>query len=141
MKFNPNRETMASHLLTFDKLIRELRATGTKLEETDQVCHLLLTMPAEFNHVVTAIETLSAENLTIGFVKNRLMDEEARRLDLGKKKQPSAEPLNVFSGHSSKSNSAGYTSKGGRNKFKFQCHKCGGFCALIVRERTTLRTK
>lgn len=70
MKFNPNREMMANHLLMFDKLIRKLRATGAKLEETDLVCHLLLTMPTEFNHAFTAIETLSAEKLTIGFVKN-----------------------------------------------------------------------
>lgn len=127
MKFHPNRETMANHLLTFDKVIRELRATGAKLEETDLVCHLLLTMPTEFNHVVTVIETLSTENLTIGFVKNRLMDEEVKRMDLGKKKQVSAEPSNAFSVRSNKFNTTENTSKGGENKFKIQCHKCGGF--------------
>lgn len=127
-KYNPNRKTMANHLLMFDKLIRELRATGAKLEETDLVCHLLLTMPTEFNHVVTAIETLSAENLTIGFVKNRLLDEEAKLQDHGKKKQASVEPLNAaFIGHSNKLNTIGHTSKGGGNKFKFQCYKCGGY--------------
>lgn len=126
MKFHPNRETMANHLLAFDKVIRELRATGAKLDETDLVCHLLLTMPAEFNHVVTAIETLSAENLTIGFVKNRLMDEEVKRMEFSKKKQVSLEPSNAFSVRSNKVNSTENTPKGGGNNFKIRCHKCGG---------------
>lgn len=127
MKFHPNRETMANHLLAFDKVIRELRATGAKLEETDLVCHLLLTMPVEFNHVVTAIETLSAKNLTIGFVKNRLMDEEAKRLDFGKKRQIPLEPSNAFSVRSNKFNSTKDTPKGGGNNFKIKCHKCGDY--------------
>lgn len=126
MKFHPNRETMANHLLAFDKVIRELRATGAKLDETDLVCHLLLTMPAEFNHVVTAIETLSAEKLTIGFVKNRLMNEEVKRTEFSKKKQVSLEPSNAFSVLSNKFNSTENTPKGGGNNFKIKCHKCGG---------------
>ncbi|KMQ83135.1 copia protein [Lasius niger] len=44
MKYSTS-ETMGNHFLKFDKLIRELRSTGAKLEDTDVVCHLLLTMP------------------------------------------------------------------------------------------------
>lgn len=67
MKFNAANDTLSSHLLKFDKLIRELRSTGAKLEESDIVCHLLLTMPAEYDTVVTAIETLSMRQLNISF--------------------------------------------------------------------------
>lgn len=38
-------------------------------------------MPSEYDNVVTAIETLAVENLTLGFVKNRLMDIESRMND------------------------------------------------------------
>lgn len=79
MKYNASSQTMESHFLNFDKLVRNLRSTGGTLEETDVVCHLLLTLPVEYNVVVTALETLSQENLTLPFVKNRLLDEESKR--------------------------------------------------------------
>ena len=78
MRFNPQKETLANHFLVFDKLIRELKSTGATVEETDIVCHLLLTMPHEYESVVTAIETLSMNDLKISFVKNRLLDQEAK---------------------------------------------------------------
>lgn len=60
MKYSMS-ETMGDHFLKFDKLIREFRSTGAKLEDTDVVYHLLLTMPKEYDVVVTAIETLSTD--------------------------------------------------------------------------------
>lgn len=72
-------ESMASHFLKFDKLVRELKSTGATLEETDIVCHLLLTMPEEYGMVVTALETMSSGQLTLSFVKTRLLNEEAKR--------------------------------------------------------------
>lgn len=78
MRYNP-KESMASHFLKFDKLVRELKSTGATLEETDNVCHLLLTMPEEYNMVVIALETMSNGQLTLSFVKTRLLDEEANR--------------------------------------------------------------
>jgi hypothetical protein len=70
---------MSTHFLNFDKLIRELKSTGAMVEQTDVVCHLLLTLPSEYDAVVTALETLSPDLLKISFVKNRLLDEEAKR--------------------------------------------------------------
>lgn len=55
MRYTPT-ETKASHFLKFDKLVRELKLIGVNLNETDIVCHLLLTMPEEYK-VVTALET------------------------------------------------------------------------------------
>lgn len=85
IKFDVGKENLSSHFLEFDKLIRELKTTGAKFEETDIVCHLLLKMPSEYDHVVTAIETLSSDNLNLSFVKSRLLDEEAKRV--GSKKR------------------------------------------------------
>ncbi|KAF2895226.1 hypothetical protein ILUMI_10949 [Ignelater luminosus] len=76
MKFDSTNDTLANHFLKFDKSIRDLRSTGATLEETDIVCHLLLTMPNEYEVVVTALETLSKQDLTLNFVKNRLLEEE-----------------------------------------------------------------
>lgn len=68
-------ELLTNNFLKFDKLIRELCSTSY-IE-----CHLLLTMPEEYDIVVTAKETLSFEHLTVSFVKNRLLDEESKRKD------------------------------------------------------------
>lgn len=84
MKFDAKNDTLANHFLRFDKLIRNLRSSGGKLEEIDIVCHLLLTMPPEYDNVVIAIETLATDNLSIAFVKNRLLDEETKRHDTKK---------------------------------------------------------
>jgi len=35
-------------------------------------------MPSEYENVVTALETLSSENLTLSFVKNHLHDEKLK---------------------------------------------------------------
>lgn len=58
MKFKPSIESLSSHFLKFESLVRELKSTGANMEETDVVCHLLLTMPFEYDVVVTALETI-----------------------------------------------------------------------------------
>lgn len=78
-----NDTSLEAHFVRFDELIRQLKSARAKLEKEDMVCHLLLTMPETNNNVVTAIETLSTDKLTIEFVKGRLLDEEAKKKNNG----------------------------------------------------------
>lgn len=71
--------TLQQHFLAFDKVVREYRATGATLDDLDVVCHLLLTLSPSYAGVVTALETMPEENLSIEFVKCRLLDEETKR--------------------------------------------------------------
>lgn len=127
MKFDTGHETLANHFLKFDKIVRQLRSTGATLEETDIVCHLLLTMPSEYNTVVTAIETLSMENINLSFVKNRLLDEESKWNDSRKKSHSEVNPLTAFASRPGKSfaNKNKESRTKGNGRFPFRCHFCG----------------
>lgn len=68
---------LQDHFMKFDSLIRDLEATGTKLDEDDKVCHLLLTMTEKYQTVITVLET-SLTTLTLDFVKGKLLDAELK---------------------------------------------------------------
>jgi len=80
MKYNES-DDMIKHFLQFDKTVRELKSTGAKMEDLDVVVHLLLTLPKSYNNLVTALETMDQDKLSLEFVKTRLMDEHNKRKD------------------------------------------------------------
>ncbi|KAK9709993.1 Zinc knuckle [Popillia japonica] len=69
-------EKLEDHFFKFDTIIRELKESGSNIDESDKVCHLLLSLPSKFDTVVTALETIPA--VKIDFVKSRLLDEEIK---------------------------------------------------------------
>lgn len=109
MKYNTN-DDITNHFLHFDRKIRELKSTGAKMEELDVVVHLLLTLPKEYDNLVTALETMDQEKLSLDFVKTRLMDEYNKRTGRSS---------------SSKSSEPGAMSaKAGRKSSEIICYQC-----------------
>lgn len=70
-------EKLEDHFLNFDTVIRELDNVDCKVEETDKVCHFLLSLNDNYDSVITAIVTLNTD-VTMDFVKSRLLDEELK---------------------------------------------------------------
>ena len=70
------RDKLEDHFLKFDSIIRELEDLGSKIDDSDKVCHLLLSLSKEYDTVITALETLP--DIKIDFVKARLLDEEMK---------------------------------------------------------------
>lgn len=73
--------SLREHFLEFDKLVREYKATGGKIEDEDIICHLLLSLNSSYATLVTALETMPESCLTVDFVKSRLLDEETKQQD------------------------------------------------------------
>lgn len=71
-------ESMETHLCKFDDMVRQVKSTGSRLEVDLLACLLLLSLPESYNTIVTTIETLSGEKITVDFVKNRLLNEDLK---------------------------------------------------------------
>lgn len=80
------------HFLNFDRKIRDLKSIGATMEEMDVICHLLLTLPKSYDNLRTAMETMNPRDLTLDFVKSRLLDEHGKR-NINDSSSKSNEPL------------------------------------------------
>lgn len=72
---------LESFIMEFDDLIRKLSDADAPLEEMEKVCSFLLAMPKTYEYIVASIETMMCkEEVTLDFVKERLLDEERKKL-------------------------------------------------------------
>ncbi|KAJ8883838.1 hypothetical protein PR048_015693 [Dryococelus australis] len=78
MKFKPKEKLEHNFLRCFQGLVPDMENAGAKLDDRDKICHLFLTLGDNFNAVITAIETMK-QDLTMEFVKCRLLEEEIKR--------------------------------------------------------------
>lgn len=69
-------DSLEDHFLNFDTIARQLEEFGTKLNESYKVCYLLLSLPREYETVITALETY--QDIKLDFAKTILLDEELK---------------------------------------------------------------
>lgn len=122
MKFNDNG-SLEKHFLEFDKNIRELKNCGANLEEADIICHLLLTLPKSFDVIVTALDTMADDKMTLNFIKGKLLDHQLKRKAPEKTEKA---VTTAFTGHA---------------KNKIKCYACGKLGHKIINCRAYLNKK
>lgn len=121
-----DNESLENHFIKFDEIIRELKAVGANLEETDIVCHLLLTLPKSFDNICTALETMESSKLTLEYVKSKLLDQEVkRRMNVESKNEPSAAFGMNTNKYKKQSKPKQHVVEEKKDYFKFNCHGCG----------------
>lgn len=59
--------------------MRQLKATGSKVDEQDAVCNLLLTLPKSYETIVTVIENMPQDKISYEVVKSKLRAEAEKR--------------------------------------------------------------
>lgn len=135
----PSDMPLLQHFIIVDDMLSELLAAGAKLDEMDKVSHLLITLPSSNDCIVTAIETLSDENVSLAFVKTRLIDQEVKikneNNDTSKKvlSVMAQKKNNVFKNRSFKKrlNNQQNTFKGKQNN-RIKCHHC--HCVTVAKK-------
>lgn len=120
MKYNES-EPLQDHFLRFDRLVREMKGAGARMEEEDVICHLMITMPESYDAVTTAMEAVS-DRLTMDLVRRNYLDVEAKRR--GQRVETDSNEA-AFSGKSSKQGKLKCFNCGGVGHKKFQCPKRG----------------
>ena len=78
MKFLDN-QNMESHINSLIMLGEQLKAAGEKLNDSDIVATLLSSLPSTYDPLITALEARDEADLTLEFVKGRLLHEERRK--------------------------------------------------------------
>lgn len=68
-------DKLQDHFIKFDNIMTSLESMGSKIDESDKVCHLLLTMNEDYDNVL--LETMD-KDLDINFVKAKLLDAEMK---------------------------------------------------------------
>lgn len=109
---------MEQHIATMQELVDKLTALGEEIKDHFFVAILLSSLPETYGTLITALESRPEAELTLDFVKGKLLDEYRRR-----KGVPDLDNDNTAM-KASQNNSA--TSEKGQ-KMCFFCHKIGHF--------------
>lgn len=122
MKFNPS-ESLNSFLTEFEKTVHELKNSGGQIQNSEVITQLLSAMPESYQSVTTAIDVLfcqEEDRITLDFVKNKLLMEEARQCKNKSEKEGNVQ--HAFAGFQRKPTVKSIF----KNKdFPFKCYNCG----------------
>lgn len=76
------KKPLQDHFMEFESLVRSMKDAGIESDQSEMICNLLLSMPKSYDLVVSSLETMvhcSDQDLTLEFVKSRLLSEETKK--------------------------------------------------------------
>lgn len=121
-------DDVATHISKLEGIAQKLKDMNVAISDDMLITKILLTLPAEYRHFISAWESLSEESRTITTLTSRLMVEECR-MGLGNLTVVKSEPSEAFFAKQNKPNSGATKKnqpkgKSNGNK-KGNCFKCG----------------
>lgn len=126
-----DKNSLNTFLTEFEQTVSELRNSGGTIQNCEIVTQLLSAMPESYQSVTTAIDVLFCQNeekISLDFVKNKLLMEEARQKKNRMEHETSEQQ--AFAGYRKQkfgnNTKSGATAREGKNtEFKFRCYGCG----------------
>lgn len=74
--YNPFQERFEDFCVKFDRIIRDFRQAGESCDDESVVIQFLLSMPTEYDSVVTALRTVATSKLTLEGVRQHIEEFE-----------------------------------------------------------------
>lgn len=105
-------DSVTGHLVKFENLIRKLKLSGATIVENDILAQLFMTLPSKFDALITALQTIDEQDLTLNLVKERLLLEEIKLSDRQEHESSDLHESSVFAT---------------KKKVKGKCFKCNKF--------------
>ena len=119
-------ESMIDHINKLQSIRESMEALDDPVSDRDFVMILMSSLPAEYNYLITALETIKEGTLTPNYLRDRLIAEYDRRNAERTKKLEDA--LYVKShGNGNRGNRGNHNEGSGagkKNLNKFKCHHC-----------------
>lgn len=69
------------HLFKIDELFDRLSAAGLSLDEDTKICMIFRSLPTSYETLVTALDCLSDDDISVELVRSKIVDESQRRIE------------------------------------------------------------
>lgn len=116
-------ESLQEFFNRFDKLLRDFRTAGGKIDDEEIVTQLLAVMPIKYDMVVTALETNEGKKLTYEHVKACLLEFKLKKQTHDESSKPSSSSNDI--GNSAFNAKFNKKKKHHKKKQTVVCYKCG----------------
>uniref|UniRef100_A0A8D9DSZ1 Copia protein n=1 Tax=Cacopsylla melanoneura TaxID=428564 RepID=A0A8D9DSZ1_9HEMI len=112
-----NNESVQDYSQRFDTVVSELKALGEEVKESEILCQYLIGINEKFSTVVSILENMKEEDLSLDYVKRRLQHEEEKLMF--------EKPVSNHSNQTDKN--MVFQADSGRGPVCFKCGKLGHF--------------
>lgn len=130
-------DSMAAHIAKIEDLAHKLRALGENMSDSIVITKILMTLPTSYNHFITAWESTSEPQRTLGNLTERLLAEEMRSDNQEDRNNEALAALNL----SNKSGKGNPVNSKSAKQLRFLEHKTQTRYVQLLQETRTLESR